>query len=308
MTAYLITILILVIISAHVGLALNFQWGVTGLVNFGVSGFVALGAYATALVGLAGGGAFGGLVAAAIACAALSALLALLSVRLEDNYLAIVTIGFGEIVRIVLLNESWLTGGALGLPNIPRPFGTLVSAENFPVVFLLFALASLAIVFAVTEMLIRSPFGRALRGVRDDDVVVAALGKVPLMLRVKAFAIGGAVMGVGGALHAFYLTYIDPSQFTPILTAYAFMAVIAGGRGSNLGLLVGAGSIMALIEGTRFLKDYVAFIDGTQLAALRLGMIGAGIVLLMIYRPQGLLAEPRLRLRDRLPETRRGTV
>ena len=115
-------------------------------------------------------------------------------------------------------------------------------------------------------------------------------------------------MGIGGALHAFYLTYIDPSQFTPILTAYAFMAVIAGGRGSNLGLLIGAGSIMVLIEGTRLLKDYVDFIDGTQLAALRLGMIGAGIVLLMIYRPQGMLPEPHLRLRDRLPAESKGAA
>jgi ABC-type branched-subunit amino acid transport system permease subunit len=109
-------------------------------------------------------------------------------------------------------------------------------------------------------------------------------------------------MGIAGALHAFYLTYIDPAQFTPIVTAYAFMAVIAGGRGSNVGLLVGAGSIMALLEGTRFLKDFVSVIDGTQLSALRLGLIGVGIVLLLILRPQGLVPEPRRRAADVLPK------
>ncbi len=120
-----------------------------------------------------------------------------------------------------------------------------------------------------------------------------ALGKPVLLLRVKAFAIGGVVMGLAGALHAFYLTYIDPSQFTSIITAYAFMAVIAGGRGSNIGLLFGAATIMALLEAARFLKDAIQAIDGTQLAALRLGSIGVGIVLLLILRPQGLFSPSR---------------
>jgi branched-chain amino acid transport system permease protein len=302
MMAYLATIAVLVLIAALVGLGLNMQWGVNGLVNFGVVGFFALGAYVTALVSTAGGGPFGGLVAAAIACAASSAVLALLSTRLEDDYLAIVTIGFGELVRLVVLNETWLTGGALGIADIPRPFATLVTAEAYPTLFLIIAVAIVAVVFVALEALVRSPFGRALRAVRDDDVVAAALGKRVLVLRIKAFAIGGAVMGIAGALHAFYLTYIDPTQFTPILTAYAFMAVIAGGRGSNTGLLLGAGAIMTLIEATRFLKDVIPFLDSTRLAAFRLALIGVGIIVLLIYRPQGLLPEPRLRRRDVVPE------
>jgi ABC-type branched-subunit amino acid transport system permease subunit len=302
MIGYLATIAVLVSIAALVGLGLNMQWGVNGLVNFGVAGFFALGAYVTALVGTAGVGPFGGLVAAAIVCAVASAVLALLSTRLDDDYLAIVTIGFAEVVRLVMLNETWLTGGALGIANIPRPFATLVPAEIYHTVFLGMAIATVAIVFAALEALVRSPFGRALRAVRDDDVVAAALGKRVLVLRMKAFAIGGAVMGIAGALHAFYLTYIDPTQFTPILTAYAFMAVIAGGRGSNVGLLLGAGTIMALIEGTRFLKDAIPILDNTRLAALRLALIGVGIIVLLIYRPQGLIAEPRLHRRDVIPD------
>jgi branched-chain amino acid transport system permease protein len=302
MTAYLVTIAVLVAIAAIVELGLNLQWGLTGLVNFGVVGFFALGAYTAALIGQAGGGPFGGLAAGALACAASSAVLALLSARLEDDYLAIVTIGFGEVVRLIVLNEAWLTGGALGISGIQPPFTTLVAADAYPTLFLGVVAAALAIVFVMLEALVRSPFGRALRAVRDDDVVTAALGKRILVLRVKAFAVGGAVIGIAGALHAYYLTYIDPSQFTPILTAYAFMAVIAGGRGSNTGLLVGAGAIMALIEGTRFLKDLIPFLDGTRLAAFRLGLIGVGIILLLIHRPQGLLAEPRLRSRHLFPE------
>jgi branched-chain amino acid transport system permease protein len=297
MIAYLTTLLVLVAISALVGLALNLQWGVAGLVNFGVVGFVALGAYATALLAPPLGW-FAAMIAAAALCALASIVLAFLSIRLEENYLAIVTIGFGEVVRILLLNETWLTGGALGIADIPRPFVSLVAPARYDAVLLGFSLALVAIVFVLLEILVRSPFGRVLRAVRDDATLAAALAKPVLLLRIKAFAVGGAVMGLAGALHAFYLTYIDPSQFTSIITAYAFMAVIAGGRGSNIGLLFGAGIIMALLESTRFLKDAVEAIDGTQLAALRLGLIGVGIVVLLILRPQGLLPEPRRRARD----------
>jgi branched-chain amino acid transport system permease protein len=297
MIAYLSTLVVLVSIGVLVGLALNFQWGTAGLVNFGVVGFVALGAYAVALLGPHIGW-FAAMVCAAAVSAAVSTILAFLSIRLADDYLAIVTIGFGEVVGILLLNEDWLTGGALGIANVPRPFASLVSAAHYDAVLLGFALALVALTFVTLEILVRSPFGRALRAVREDPIVAGALGKPVLRLRIRAFAVGGAVMGLAGALHAFYLTYIDPGQFTSITTAYAFMSVILGGRGSNTGLLVGAGSIMTLLEATRFLKDALGVVDGAQLAALRLGLVGIGIILLLILRPQGLFAEPRKRVRD----------
>lgn len=300
MSAYLTTIAILVCEAALIGLALNLQWGLAGLVNFGVVGFVAVGAYATALLSPEVGWLPAMLIAAALS-ALLSGGLALLSIRLEENYLAIVTIGFGEVVRLVLLNEDWLTKGALGIADIARPFVGLGSAFGSDTVFLVFSIGLVGLSFLILEGLTRSPFGRAIRAIRDDATVSAALGKPVFALRVRAFAIGGAIMGLAGALHAFYLTYIDPGQFTPIVTAYAFMAVIAGGRGSNIGLLLGAGSIMALLEGTRFLKDFISVIDGTQLAALRLALIGVGIILLLIFRPQGLVSEPKRLERDVFP-------
>ena len=257
---------VLVSIAALIGLGLNFQWGVAGLVNFGVAGFVALGAYATALT--AGHiGWLGAMTVAALVSAASSTVLAFLSIRLADDYLAIVTIGFGEVVNILLLNEDWLTGGALGIANIPRPMSSIIPAAQYDNVLPLFAILLVGLTFVALEALVRSPFGRALRAVRDDPVVAGSLGKPVLLLRIKAFAIGSAVMGIAGSLHAFYLTYIDPGQFTSITTAYAFMAVILGGRGSNIGLLVGASTIMALIEATRFLKDALNMIDGVQLFA-----------------------------------------
>lgn len=295
MTSYLVTILILVSIATILGMALNVQWGLCGMVNFGIAGFFALGAYTAALVALAGFGALAATLAAAAVCAAACGLMALISLRLSDEYLAILTLGFGEVVRLVTLSEEWLTGGSLGLPGIPRPFWGLVSEKSYDAWFLVLCVAVIVGLFLALEILFRSPFGRAVRAVREDDVVAATLGKNVVGLRVRAFALGGALIGVAGSFHAFYLTYIDPSQFSAIITAYTFMAVIAGGRGSNAGLLLGAATIMILVEGSRFLKDVFDVLDAAQLAAIRLILIGLGLILFLIYRPQGFMPEYRLK-------------
>lgn len=117
---------------------------------------------------------------------------------------------------------------------------------------------------------------------------------------MKAFALGGAVIGLAGALHAFYFTYIDPGEFAGFVTVYAFMSVIVGGKGSNRGLLIGACTVMLLLEGTRFLKDFVPFLTAQQAASLRLGMVGAGLILMLLFRPTGLSAEYRLSSQDLL--------
>lgn len=298
MTSYLLTIIVLVAIAAIVGLALNMQWGLGGMVNFGLGGFYTLGAYTCALLATTGMPAWAALLCAMLACALACMLVSLIALRLSEDYLAIVTLGFAECVRLIVLNEAWLTQGALGIPGIPRPFADFVGPDGYPVFMAIGSLLALALIYMLFEHLTRSPFGRALRAVREDPVVASTLGKRVWWLRMRAFGLGGLAIGVAGSLHAFYYTYIDPSQFGPIITAYAFMAVIAGGRGSHRGLLLGAGSVMVLLEGTRFLKDWVPFLDAGQLAALRLSLIGLGLVLLLIYRPQGLRAEYRLQVRS----------
>ena len=186
MIVYLSTLVVLVSISALIGLGLNFQWGVAGLVNFGVVSFVALGAYATALT--AGHiGWLGAMTAAALVSAASSTVLAFLSIRLADDYLAIVTIGFGEVVNILLLNEDWLTGGALGIASIPRPLSSIIPAALYDNALPFFAVLLVGLTFVALEALVRSPFGRALRAVRDDPVA-GSLGKPVLLLRIRAFA------------------------------------------------------------------------------------------------------------------------
>lgn len=293
MIGYLTSILTLVSIATLVGLALNLQWGLGGLVNFGLAGFYSAGAYSAALLALNGVPPMLALLCAAVFVAVLSAAVSCVSLRLADDHLAIVTLGFSEFIHLVTLNETWLTQGALGLPGIPRPFSAYLAAGHYDAFFALLALALTLVVFAGLQVLAGSPFGRVLRAVRDDDVVAATLGKNVLWVRMQAFAVGGAVIGCAGALHAFHYSYIDPGQFGPIITATAFMAVIMGGRGSNLGLAAGAVTVLFLVEGSRFLNDIIPGLDATRLAALRLMVIGLGLVLLLIFRPRGLLPERR---------------
>jgi ABC-type branched-subunit amino acid transport system permease subunit len=294
MTGYFIAILTFVSLAALLGFALNVQWGQAGMLNFGLAGFYGIGAYTAAILSKAGVDGLTAAVSAMAMTAALSALVSLATLKLREDYLAITTLAFAELVRLVLTNETWLTGGTNGIRDIPRPLIGLVGGDRYELSFLLLCLVLVAITYLVLDRIIRSPFGRALRAVREDDVVAATLGKNVLALRVKAFAIGGAVVGLAGALHAYYFTYIDPGEFAGFVTVYAFMAVIVGGKGSNRGLLIGACTVMVLLEGTRFLKDLVPFLSAQQAASLRLALIGAGLVLILIFRPEGISSEYRL--------------
>lgn len=294
MSGYLIAILTFVSLAVLLGFALNIQWGQAGMINFGLAGFYGVGAYAAAILSKQGADGFTATAAAVVLTAGLSAVVSLATLKLREDYLAITTLAFSELVRLVLMNETWLTGGTNGIRDIPRPLIGLVGGDRYEWFFLGLCLVLVAVTYLVLDRVIRSPFGRALRAVREDDVVASTLGKNILVLRIKAFAIGGAVIGLAGALHAYYFTYIDPGEFAGFITVYAFMAVIVGGKGSNRGLLFGACTVMVLLEGTRFLKDFVPFLSAQQAASLRLALIGAGLILILIFRPNGISAEYRL--------------
>lgn len=298
MISFLILISIVVCFSAILALALNFQWGLGGMVNFGLAGLYALGAYSCALLMLkAGANTFFATLGAMAIVAVVCGIVAFVTLRVtEEDYFAIVTLGVGEMLRLVALNEDWLTKGALGLTGIPRPLGDVVPAEYYQYFLLALSVALVLGTLWVLNTLARSPFGRIMRAVREDDVVAATLGKHVLWARVRIFAIGGAFIGLAGSLHVFYYQYIDPTQFSTIVIAYAFMAVIAGGRGAHRGTIMGAAVVMLLLEGSRFVKDLIPGIDSDQLAALRIIIIGVGLIALLIYRPQGFLREYRLQV------------
>jgi branched-chain amino acid transport system permease protein len=153
-----------------------------------------------------------------------------------------------------------------------------------------------AIAYAMNERLRSSPFGRVLRAVRDDEQIAAVAGKHVTLFKVKAFAISSAALGLAGALYAHYTSYIAPDIFVPLLTLYIKLALLAGGLGNNRGAIVGAFAVVFLLESTRFVIPFVPGITPVQGAAVREFLISAFLIVMLRYRPRGLVPEPSMRL------------
>jgi branched-chain amino acid transport system permease protein len=290
MIAYLTAIATLVGIRALLTLGLNVQWGFTGLVNLGAVAFFAVGAYTSALLAVGGAPlAFAWPAAVGMAIAA-GAGLAMVALRLREDYLAIVTLGFGEVLRLFLLNEAWLTRGANGVTAIPRPLHAQFP-RHYDLFYLALVLVVVALVYAALERLRRSPFGRVLRAIREDEVVAAVAGKPVFRFKVQAFALGAGIGGLAGILFAHYLAYVEPNMFLPQESLFVWLALILGGSGNNRGALLGSLVLLGLLEGSRFAKDVIPFLTGVRLAAAQQILVGVILVVLMIRRPEGLLPE-----------------
>ena len=290
MIAYLTAIVTLVGVRALLTLGLNVQWGMTGLVNLGAVAFFAVGAYTSALLAVGGVSLLlawpAGVALAAIAGAGLS----VVALRLREDYLAIVTLGFAEVLRLFLLNEAWLTRGANGVTGIPRPLHAWFGSR-YQLFYLLLVLVAVGLVYAALERVHRSPFGRVLRAIREDEVVAAVAGKPVFRFKVQAFALGAGVSGLAGVLFAHYLAYVEPNMFLPQESLYVWLALILGGSGNNRGALLGSLVLLGLLEGSRFAKDVVPFLTGVRLAAAQQIVVGLVLVVMMIRRPEGLLPE-----------------
>ena len=286
MTAYLLAIGIVALIYCLLALGLNLQFGLTGLVNFGVVAFFAVGAYTSGLLSLQGVPLPLSFAAAAVLAALLALPIGLLSLRLRDDYLAIVTLGFSEAVRITIQQESWLTQGVQGLPGLPKLFaswGPVSDAAIFAVL-----LGAVAVVAWGTVRLTGSPFGRLLKAIGDDEAALSALGKDPSRFKVQVFMLGAALAGLAGAFYAHFITFITPEQFIPLITFYVWMGLIMGGAGSVRGAIFGSLLLMVFLEGSRFAKDWVPGVSEVGMASLRLAAVGLALILITLYRPHGL--------------------
>ena len=177
MAAYLTAMAISAGIYSLLALGVNLTWGMAGMINLGLAGFFAVGGYATALLTKAGFAIPLGVAAGAMAAAVTGAGVALLTARLRADYLAIVTLGFSESVRIAAANEIWLTNGSDGIAGIPGPWRGTVTQQQYNLLFLAIVIAVLVLVFAMLQRLCHSPFGRVLRAIRDDEDVAAVAGK-----------------------------------------------------------------------------------------------------------------------------------
>jgi branched-chain amino acid transport system permease protein len=301
-------------IMAIIVLGLNLQWGYTGLFNGGVVAFFGAGAYGTMILGgRPEPGQFGGFelpfviaFAGGILLAALLAwIVGLLTLRLRHDYLAIATFGVGVALEAVARNAQWLTGGARGLRGFPRPFEEAVGDTFlYGLVFLALVLAVLAAVWWGLERLVHSPFGRALRAIREDEVAARALGKSPVRLRLTSFVIGSAIMGAAGGLYVAYTAFVSPQDLAPILTFQVWAMLIVGGAGNNRGAVLGAVLIWGAWTMSGFALARLAPAEiQLQAGSIQLILIGLVIVTMLLWRPQGLLPE-RLTTRSK-PTARR---
>jgi len=291
MTAYLVAVGIVALIYMLLTIGLNLQYGYTGLINFGVVAFFAIGAYTAALLTLAGWPLALAFVVAMIAAGLLAYPIGLLSLRLSDDYLAVVTLGFSEVVRLVIQQERWLTNGVQGLPGIPRMFQSLGLGEYAELATLaVLVLCNLAAI-AVMLHLVRSPYGRLIQAIRDDEVAVEAIGKDPRRLKVQVFMLGSGLAGLAGAFYAHFITYLSPDQFLPLVTFYVWIAMIIGGTGRTSGAAAGSLILMVFLEGSRFARDWIPGVSEVQMASVRLALVGLALILFTIYRPQGMMGE-----------------
>lgn len=302
MASYLVFFLAQASIFAIVCLGLNLQWGYTGLFNIGVAGFFLVGAYALAI--LCGPeypmrlGGFGlpfpvGLAGALLAAALVAWVVGIPTLRLRGDYLAIVTIGIATTLQLVALNEQWLTGGSQGSASIPRPLPHLadsVLGRNL----LMLAIAALVVIaiYAALEAIVRSPWGRVLKAIREDETAASSLGKHAFAFRLQAFVIGSAIMGAGGALYASFIGFVSPQDFQPMLTFQVWTMLVVGGSGNNKGAVLGALLMWAVWTLSGSLSQQLLPADlQVKGGAAQVVLIGLVLMATLVWRPRGLVGE-----------------
>ncbi|HMQ12688.1 MAG TPA: high-affinity branched-chain amino acid ABC transporter permease LivM [Candidatus Competibacter phosphatis] len=310
-----VDVMTLALIYVMLGLGLNIVVGFAGLLVLGYAAFYAVGAYTYALLAQHYGLSFWlSLPVAGVLAALTGFLLGLPVLRLRGDYLAIVTLGFGEITRLLLNNLNVLTGGPDGIGNIPRPtlfglefgrrasegnatfhefFGIDYSGEHAVIFLYLLGLALVVLILFVINRLQRMPLGRAWEALREDEIACRSLGLNPTVIKLSALTLSAAFAGLAGAFFAARQGYINPESFTFIESAMVLAIVVLGGMGSQLGVMLAAIAITALPELAREFNEY------------RMLAFGLVMVLMMIWRPQGLVpaTRPRLELPERAEPT-----
>lgn len=277
---YMLTITSITFILA---LSLDLQVGHCGIINFGQVMFLAVGAYATAIAIAGGIGVLAAVLLSVAVCTLLGVAMSLSVRNMSGTYWGILSLAMAEIIRIIALNEQWLTGGANGI-------SVLVSVPGLTWLVVASAIA----VFLIVRLILASPFGRVIHMIREGDRLPLALGKNVLGFKMATMAIGGAIGGLAGAYYALMQRYMSPDDAKPIETFIIWAMIVVGGRGNLWGIVLGTVVIQAFYTGTRFLTGSFG-IGAETMAALRLVMIGVLIMAVTMFRPQGILPERRRR-------------
>ena len=311
-----------VAVYAVFALALNVQWGYTGVFNFGVAAFFLVGAYTAGIftkppadpegsVRYVGGFAdvlsppilgadqwlpfLVGMLAAGVLSGLLALLLAGPTLRLREDYLAITTIGIAELLRRIVIEEDGLVNGSRSFIGIDKPFEGYFDADANRYVYLAVVVVVLLAVFFLVERVIRSPWGRILRALKEDEVATAASGKNVFSFRMQGFVLGAFLMGVGGAIYAYNRGSIGPTTFDHFFATFLFWAMLmVGGSGNSRGAIAGAFVVWGIWTTTLNLNSYdLPEALQARVFYIRNFLIGALIVLVLLLRPQGLVPEER---------------
>jgi branched-chain amino acid transport system permease protein len=286
MSGVLVEALTLACIYALLTLSLNLQYGLTGLLNFGVSFLFAVGGYAVGIAHFHHLSPWIGIVAAPLAGALAGFLLAIPTKRLDDHYWALMTLGVASLFLAIMNNEPSIAGGDLGAFGIPR---------IRPAVMLPILLVVIALVVFVFERIRRSQFGRVIRVAREDPILLAALGRDLFRFRLTVLMVGGAVAAIGGVALAYWLTIVAPPVFSLDQTVIVWAMMIVGGRGNNYGALAGALLLEAVFISTRFLPSFGGAITGADFAVMRIIIVGGVLVLVLMWRREGVVPEWKVR-------------
>ncbi len=290
---YVLDLVVFIGIFGIVSLSLNLEFGFAGLANFGKVAFFLIGAYSYALLSHAGLPFYLCLIIGAFISAIAGFLVSLPTLKLREDYLAIVLLTFGEILRQFIKTEHWVAGSVGGITVRPAISIAGVSARADTLVNKGLVYLCLLICFVVAQLLANSPYGRVMRAIREDEVAAEALGKNTARYRAQVFALGSAMAGGAGGLYAQYIQFIDPYMFMPMITFTVWIMVLLGGPANNWGALLGAGLVELFDRGTNMAKDYITLaVDPGNLQYIMFGVL---IILVLLYRPQGLLRESQIK-------------
>lgn len=286
--AYIIHILILICIYIVLATSLDLAVGFTGVLNMGHVAFFGIGAYASALLTLSGIPFWIALLAGAVLAGIAGFILSLPTARLRGDYLALATLGFSFIIESFMKNWVSLTRGPLGIPGIPRPsfMGLVINSQTS---YLIFAFILMAICVFIITRIEKSPFGRLLEAVRDDETAAKTLGENVGSIKSLSLVVSAFFAGIGGSMYAHYISFIDPTTFNILEVILLFSIIIVGGLGGSKGAIIGTIILLIIPEPLRFLGFPSSIIGPAR------QMLYALILLLIIYfKPKGLFGRIEL--------------
>lgn len=277
---YVAQILTLGGVNAIIAISLNLISGITGQLALGHAGFMAIGAYTTAFLTMKAGFPLpSAILVGGLVTAFFGFIIGFPTLKLSGDYLAIVTLGFGEIIRVVMINMRDLTGGAAGLKGVPG-FAKDILAQ--PTVSFAVVTGVLVLVLAGVTNFILSSYGRAIISIREDEIAAASNGVPVFYYKMVSFTISAFIAGIGGGLYAPFFGYLNPTMFTFLKSVDFLIIVVLGGMGSITGTVISSYVLTYLQEFLRFLKDY------------RLVIYPLILILIMLFRPKGLLGRAEL--------------